>query len=95
MVEPVLPETGHLACPVDQGGQGTELRAVVRLAALGAVAHQAGPLQHTEMLRDGRLGNAGLGRQGTDCLLSVAAQSLEEGPPGWIGKGSEQNILSV
>ena len=45
-----LPEAGHLACPVDQRGQGTELRAIVRLATLVAVAHQPGLLQDHEML---------------------------------------------
>ena len=32
MVEPTLPEAGHLAGPVDQRSQGAELRAVVCLA---------------------------------------------------------------
>ena len=50
MVEPALPEAGHLACPVDQRGQGAELRAIVRLATFVAVAHQPGLLQDPEML---------------------------------------------
>ena len=64
MVEPALPEPGHLARPVDQRGQRTELRAIVRLAAFVAVAHQPGLLQDPEMLRDGRLRDPGLSRQG-------------------------------
>lgn len=40
VVELALPEAGHLACPVDQRGQGAELRAIVRLATFMAVAHQ-------------------------------------------------------
>jgi hypothetical protein len=32
-IEPVLPEAGHLLGPIDQWGQGAELRTVVRLAA--------------------------------------------------------------
>jgi hypothetical protein len=50
MVEPALPEPGHLACPVDQRCQGAEPRAVVRLATFEPVAHQPGLLQHPEML---------------------------------------------
>jgi hypothetical protein len=36
LVESALPEAGHPACPVDQRGQGAELRAVARLAAFVA-----------------------------------------------------------
>src|ERR1700722_7898607 len=50
VIEPALPEAGHLARPVDQRGQGTELRAIVRLAAFVAVAHQPGLPQDPEML---------------------------------------------
>src|ERR1019366_1542278 len=95
VVEPALPEPGHLPCPVDQRGKRIDLRAIVRLAALVAVAHQPGPPQDPEMLRDCRLRNPGASRQGPDRLLSFATQSLENGPPGWIGEGSEQRILSV
>ena len=95
MVEPVLPEAGHLACPVDQRCQGAELRAVVRLTAFVAIADQAGPFQYAEMLGDGRLGNPGLSRQGADRLLAVAAQPLEEGPPGRIFERSEQKVVGI
>jgi hypothetical protein len=50
LVEPALPEPGHLACPVDQGGKRAALRAVVRLATFVAVAHQPGLLEDPEML---------------------------------------------
>ena len=50
MVESALPKPGHLACPLDQRGQGAELRAIVRLATFVAVAHQPGLLQHAKML---------------------------------------------
>jgi len=50
LVEPALPEPGHLACPVDQRGQGTELRAVVGLATLLAVAHEPRLFEDPEML---------------------------------------------
>ena len=48
--ESALPEPDHLACPVDQRGQGAELRAIVRLATFVAVAHQPGLLQDPKML---------------------------------------------
>ena len=50
VVESALPEAGHLACPVDQRGQGAELRAIMRLATLMAVAHQPGLPQDPKML---------------------------------------------
>src|SRR6266853_361086 len=70
VVEPALPEAGHLPCPVDQRSQGAELRAIVRVATFVAVAHQPGLLQDPKMLRDGRLRDPGPGRQAPDRLLS-------------------------
>ena len=95
MVEPALPEAGHLARPVDQRGQGAELRAIVRLATFVAVAHQPGLPQDRKMLRHGRLRDPGPSRQGPDRLLSFAAQSLEDSPPSRIGERSEEHIVSV
>src|ERR1700738_3805324 len=46
MIEPALPEPGHLAGPVGQRGQGAELRAIVRLGTFVTVAHQPGLLQN-------------------------------------------------
>jgi len=50
VVESAFPKPGHLASPVDQRGQGTELRTVVRLATFMAVAHETSLLQNTKML---------------------------------------------
>jgi len=47
------------------------------------------------MLGDGRLRDTGPSRQSPDRLLSFAAQSLEEGPPSWIGERAEEHIVSV
>jgi hypothetical protein len=60
-----------------------------------AVAHQTGLLQNAEMFRDGRLRDTGESRQGSDRLLSFAAQSFEERPPGRIGKRPEEHIVSI
>ena len=95
MVEAGLPEPGHLARPVDQGGKRAELRAIVGLSSLMAVAYQPGLLENAEMLRHRRLRNPGLRGQGPDRLLSFAAQSLEESPPSRIGERSEEHIVSV
>src|SRR5882757_8034734 len=95
VVEPALPEAGHLACPVDQRCQGPELSAIVRPATFVAVAHQPGLLQDPEMLRDGRLRDPGLSRQGPDRLVSVATQPLEDGPSRRIGERSEKDIVGL
>ena len=94
-VEPALPEAGHLAGPVDQRGQRAELRAVVRLPALVAIAHQPGLLQDPKMFGDRRLRDARPSRQGADRLLSFAAQPLKDRPPGRIGERSEKHVVGV
>src|SRR5438309_103176 len=45
MVEPALPEPGHLACPVDQGGKRAELRAIMGLSSFMALAWRRAPEQ--------------------------------------------------
>jgi len=90
VIEPALPEAGHLAGPVDQRPERAELRAIVRLAAFVTVAHQPGLLQDAEMLRDCGLRHAGLDRQGADCLFSLAAQLLEDAVP-----DSEKNLTQL
>jgi hypothetical protein len=89
VIEPALPEAGHLAGPVDQWGECAALRAIVRLATFVAVAHKPSLLENAKMLGDGRLRDSGLRRQCGNGLLSSAAQSLEDGPPGRISERSE------
>ena len=95
MVEPALPEAGHLARPIDQRGERTELCAVVRQAAFRAIAHQARLLQHTKVLRDGGLRDPGVSRQGSDRLLAFPAQAFEKSPPRRIGKRPEEHVVDV
>ena len=95
MIESALPKPRHLACPVEQRAQGVKLRAVVRLAAFMAVAHQPRLLENAKMLGNGRLRDSGSSRQSPNRLLSVTAQSLEYRPPRGIGKRSEEHIVSV
>jgi hypothetical protein len=67
----------------------------MRLAALMAVARQAGLFQHPKMLRDGRLRDPGLNRQRPNRLLARAAKTLENRAPRRIGKRSEERVMSV
>ena len=67
----------------------------MRLASFMAVAHQPGLLQDAKMLGHRRLRDPGLSRQSPDRLLAVAAQPLEDGPPGRIGEGSEKHVVSI
>jgi hypothetical protein len=50
VVESALPKPRHLACPVDQRGQGAELRATVRVATFVTIPHQPGLFQDRKML---------------------------------------------
>src|SRR5271166_4967436 len=95
MVEPALPEPGHPACPVDQRGKRAEPRAVIGLSPFMAVAYQPGLPQNAEVLRHRRLGDPGVGCQRAHRLFPVAAQPLEESPPGRVGERPEQRIVNV
>jgi hypothetical protein len=95
MVEPVLPEAGHLLRPIDQRGQSAELRGVVNLAAFLAIAHEPRLSQNTKMLRNSGLRNTGTSRQGSDRLFSLTAQPFENGAPSRISQRSKEYIVSV
>src|SRR5262249_44527731 len=90
LVEAALPEPDHAARPVDERRQRPGLGAVMRLPPLMPVAHQAGALQDAEMLGNGWLGDAGMGREHAHGLLPLAAQPLEDGAPRRVGKGFEE-----
>ena len=57
----------------------------MRLAAIGAIAQQAGLFRDAQVRGDGRLRDPGPSRQGAYCLLAFAAQAFENGPPARIG----------
>jgi hypothetical protein len=67
----------------------------MRLAAFMSVAHQPGLLQDPEMLRDGRLGDPSLSRQGPHRLVSVATQPLEDGPSRRISERFEKDMVGL
>ena len=68
------------------------LGAVVGLASVAPIAHQAGELEDAEMLGHRRLRNARLVRQHPHGLFAVAAKLLEDRPAGRIGKGPEEVV---
>jgi hypothetical protein len=92
VVEPALPKACHLVCPFDQRSEGTELRTVMGLATVVAVAHQASLLEDGQMLRHAWLGNSGTSRQDCDSLITLAAQPLENGAPRWVGKRLKKHV---
>ena len=87
LVKPVAPESSVDAHPVDQGRQGLRLCAVVRLASLAAMPYQLCPLQHRQVLRNGRLRNAGVIGQDVHRLFPVAGQALEDRPTRRVRRG--------
>jgi len=58
-----------------------------------AITHQPGLLEQAQMLRHDRLRYAGPRRQGADGLLPLAAEPLEQRPPGRISEGLEDHVL--
>src|ERR1051325_2929421 len=95
MVEPALPESGHLTGPVDQRTQSAELRAVISLATFMAVPYQPGPFQSPEMLRHGRLGNSCPGGQCSDRAFSLPTKPLEDCAAGRIGQRMKKRIVGL
>ena len=79
-VEPALPEAFHLARPIDQRAQGADLGAVVGLTALMTITHQPGPLEDSEMLRDGGLRHAGLSGQRPNRLFAPGGKGVRRSP---------------
>ncbi len=63
------------------------------LAAFVSVTYQAGLFEGRQMFRHRRLRDPGLGRERTDRLLALPAQSFEDGPPCRVGEGSEQDVM--
>jgi hypothetical protein len=95
IIEPARPEAGHLLRPVDQWGQGADLCAEKRLAALVAIAHQPGLFQHAKMFRDGWLRNTRMKGQSPNALFAPPAQLFEEGSPGRIGERLEEDLMAI
>ena len=57
--------------PVDHGGEGLGVCAVVSFAALAAMPYEPGSLEHGEMFGDGGLRDARIECQGVDSQFSL------------------------
>lgn len=65
------------------------------MAARLAIANEARLLQHAQMFRDDRLRDAGPRGQRSHGLFALAAEPLEQGPAGRVGKGAKEQILGT
>ena len=54
--------------------------------------HQLCPLQHSQMLGDGGLRDAGIASERVDGLFTLPGQLFEDGSAGGIGQGAEDVI---
>src|SRR5882757_5045290 len=90
--QPIAPESAVATHPLDQGCQRLRLRAVVGPATLASVLHQAGELQHAQVLGRRRLRDAGPIGQGAHGLLADANQALEDCAAVKAGASTEYNV---
>src|SRR5690606_5983225 len=89
--EAFTPEDAVVAHPVGERIQTARLGAVVDIAALGALADEAGLLQALEMLGDCTLRDTAAAGQFHDGDLVGIDNALEHGPPRGIGKGAHDS----
>lgn len=94
-VEAVGPFDVRVAEPVIHREQPLELKSRRAPLAVAGPANKASPLQHLEMLGDGRLGQRG-GFRELDHACIASREALEDCPASGIGKcreGAAQRIL--
>src|SRR5579863_5988188 len=89
LVEPALPEGRKEFQPIEQGRQSFRHHPVIRLPSVAAVTHETRELETVQMLRHGRLRNAGSGGERVDVEFAFAAQSLEKCAAGGVAQGFE------
>ena len=70
-VKPAFPELGHLIGPVYKGRKGPELCDVESLPTVLPTLDQSGTLQDRQVLRHGRLRDAGPIGQRPHCLFAL------------------------
>jgi hypothetical protein len=90
--ESTLPEGTVVADPIDQGREGSRLRAVVGFASFTAMANESGAFESGEMFGDHGLRDAGALGQGMHGLLAVAGETLEDSPSRWVGESFEEIV---
>jgi len=78
--------------PVEHGGEGIGVGAVVRFASCAAMAHQLCPLEDCQVLGDRGLGYAGAAGKGVNRLFAVAGEVLEDGTTGGVGESFEEIV---
>ena len=61
----------------------------MRLATLTPMPHELRPLEHRQVLGNGRLGNTCIPRQRVDCLFTLPRELLEDRSTGRIGERAE------
>ena len=93
-IEAFAPEGAVKVEPVNHGGEGVGVGAVVGFTAVTAKADELGRFEDGEVLGDGGLGDSGGVSQGMDGLLAVAGELLEDGAPGRVGEGAKDGIGS-
>ena len=87
-VEAVGPFDVRAAEPVVDWEQAAELKSRGATLPVASSADQAGPLQHLEVLGDGRLRQHGPAREFDDAGVA-GREALEDRPAGGVGKGRE------
>ncbi len=95
-VETVRPLGARDAEPVVHGEQAVELKSRRATLAVAAPIDEAGPLEHLQMLGDGRLSQRG-GRRELNNASFAGRESLEDRSASGVGKRREspaQGILS-
>lgn len=91
-VEAVAPKRAVEIEPVDHGGEGIGLGAIVSFATLAAMANELGALEYGEVLGHSGLRDACVAGQGVDCHFALTGEPLKKGATGGIGEGAKDGI---
>lgn len=91
-IKPITPAGAVEFQPIHYRRQCIGPRAIVRFASLAAMPYQPCPLQHRQMLGDGRLRYARIVSQCVDGQFALPSQLLENGPASRIGESAEHGI---
>ncbi|HUZ93511.1 MAG TPA: Ig-like domain-containing protein [Edaphobacter sp.] len=90
-----MPEGAVVADPVDERCERFLAGAVVGLAPIAAMAHQAGAFECGEVLGDHGLRDSGARGQGVNGEVAVAGEPFEERSSGGIGESFEDAVCGV
>ena len=93
-VEPFIPEFAALAYPFLGAGQGGAVKGTGADPALLACRHQAGCLEHADMLQGRRHRNAERFAQGGNRDL-LAGEPVDDRPAIGVGKGMKELVERI